>query len=381
MLATGAALGSLVAGASPWVPGASDLSLEALTPERLTEILAGDSGAVVRSTRVAGHTAGTTDRTRLALDWDDAGRGAALAPSVFVKATARSAANRALAASLDLVVHEVAFYRSVRDDVPEVAPRAHLAIAGSGGRFLLVLDDLADAGCELGELGFLVDLGYVEALVDALAVLHARFWASERLRSDLGWVHPQTRRVGFAAETILFRSARRARVRSGELPADVVCLARLLSRETWALAEIWELGPLTLCHGDSHSGNTFRRPDGTAGFVDWQVVHAAHGMRDVAYLLVVSVDTELRRSHEVALIERYLRGLRDAGVDAPSFDEAWARYRLYAVDGWDATAVTMAFAGLQERRLVERSHALASQAVLDLDSLGAVTAALAGDLW
>jgi hypothetical protein len=379
--ATGGAVGGLVAGASPWVPGGSACSLAALTPARLTAALAGDTGAVVRATRALGHTAGTTDRTRLAIDWDDAGREAGLPASVFVKATACSAKNRALAAFLDMVVQEVTFYRTARDQVPEVAPRAHLAAATSGGRFLLVLDDLVEAGCELAELGFLVDLHYVEALIDALAVVHARFWASARFDADLAWVRPQTRRVGFAAETVLFRSARRARVRSGELSDDLVCLARLLSRETWALAEIWERGPLTLCHGDTHSGNTFRRPDGTAGFVDWQVVHAAHGLRDVAYLLVVSLETELRRSQEVALLERYLARLRDAGVDAPSFDEAWARYRLYAVDGWDATAVTMTFAGLQERRLVERSHALASRAVLDLDSLGAVRAALAGDLW
>lgn len=379
--ATGRALRGLVTGASPWVPGASELTLAALTPERLTGLLAGDSGAVVRSTRVIGHTEGTTDRTRLALDWDDAGCAAGLDASVFVKATARSGKNRALAAFLDLVVHEVAFYRNARDEVPEVAPRAHLAAAASGGRFVLVLDDLAATGCELAELGSLVDLAYVEALVDALALLHARFWASARFDTDLAWVRPQTRRVGFAAETVLFRSARRARVRSGELPVDLVRLAQLLSRETWSLAELWERGPLTLCHGDTHSGNSFRRGDGSAGFVDWQVVHAAHGMRDVAYLLVVSVDTELRRLHEVSLIERYIAGLREAGVDAPSFDEAWARYRLFAVDGWDATAVTMTFAGLQERRLVERSHALASQAVIDLDSLGAVRAALDGDLW
>jgi hypothetical protein len=377
--ATATALGGLLGGLAPRRPAHS---VAAVTPARLTSALAAEvPGAVVESTRVIGRTSGTTDRTRLALEWNEVGSAAGLPASIFVKATAGPPKNRALAGFLDLAVNEVAFYRDARDAVPAVAPRAYLAEASRGGRFLLVLDDLEAQGCEMMDLARVSGVAYLEDVVDALASLHAGFWESPRLDEDLAWVRPQTRRAGFALETRLFRAARRARLRSGELPGELRDLARLLSAATWPLAEIWERGPLTLCHGDTHSGNSYRRPGGGAGFFDWQVAHAAHGMRDVAYFLTVSAPTNLRRAHERALIERYLAGLEARGVGTPTFDEAWARYRLYAVDGWDATAVTMSFAGLQERALVEASYALASQAVLDLDSLGAVRAALAGSLW
>jgi hypothetical protein len=49
----------------------------------------------------------------------------------------------------------------------------------------------------------------------------------------------------------------------------------------------------------------------------------------------------MRRHHERDLIARYLDGLRVGGVeDAPSLDAPFERYRLFAAEAWDATAMT-----------------------------------------
>lgn len=376
--ATAIAVGELALGLSPWAPRPHPGSLDDFTPEVLTHILAADvPGAAVDAVAVVGGTSGTTDRRRLRLTWNEVGTDAGLAPSVFLKATAGPSRNRALSGFLRMTTNEVDFYRLVRDDVAEIAPRCFAASAGHGGRFALLLEDLEGAGCNVSVLSESCDTARLEATMDTLAVLHARFWDSSRFASDLSWVAPQRERPGFALETVLFRGARRAALRSDRDISDRVrSLTRLLSRETWALARLWEQGPLTFVHGDSHLGNSYARPDGTVGYFDWQVVHRAHGIRDVAYFLATSAPTELRRAHERALIDRYVDRLHEEGVHDLDTDTAWDLYRVFAVDAWDAVCVTAAFSGLQTEASMERGFRQALATVDDLDSLDAVERAL-----
>ena len=50
-------------------------------------------------------------------------------------------------------------------------------------------------------------------------------------------------------------------------------------------------------------------------------------MKDFAYQMVAALDIADRRRWERPLLARYLRRLTEAGVAAPSFEEAWADYR------------------------------------------------------
>lgn len=375
---TATAVGELALGLSPWAPRPRPGSLDDITPDTLTRLLApAVPHARVVSIETVGGTAGTTDRRRLDLRWNEAGREAALPSFVFAKATARPPQNRALGGFLRMTTNEVDFYRLVRDDVAEIAPVCFVADSTHGGRFFLLLEDLESAGCNVSILSDRCDMTRLEATMDTLALLHTRFWDSDRFAGDLAWVAPQRRRPGFALETVLFRGSRRAVLRSGrEVPDRVRSLTRLLSRETWPIARLWEQGPLTFVHGDSHLGNSYARPDGAAGFFDWQVVHRAHGMRDVAYFLGTSAPTELRRAHERDLVDRYVERLHEGGVRDLDRDAAWEMYRVFAVDAWDAVCVTAAFSGLQSEASMERGFQQALATVDDLDSLEAVERAL-----
>lgn len=378
VVASATAVGELALGLSPWAPRPRPGALDDLTPDMLSGLLGSAVvGARVERIDVVGGSAGTTDRRRLALHWNDAGREAGLPRFVFAKATARPPQNRALSAFLRMSTNEVDFYRSVRDDVAEIAPACFAGTAGHGGRFALVLEDLEAAGCTVSALADECDLTRLEGTMDALAILHAEFWESERFDGDLGWVAPQRRRAGFALETLLFRGSRRAMLRSDrEIPDRVCRLTRVLSSETWPLARLWEQGPLTFVHGDSHLGNSYARRDGAVGYFDWQVGHRAHGMRDVAYFLGTSAPTELRRAHERDLIERYTERLREGGVHGLDASTAWELYRIFAVDAWDATVVTAAFSGLQDAASMERGFRQSLATVDDLDSLDAIERAL-----
>jgi len=372
-------LGRLVLGVSPWAPSHGPDSLGDLTTDYLTHALARSApGARVTRFAPAETTSGTTNRHRLKLEWNGAGSAAGLPETVFLKSTPLVGRNRALCSVLRMPPNELDFYRLVRNEVPTVAPEAYAMTYGSGARFLLLLEDMGASGGVTFSLAQDAELRHFEALVDSLATLHAAFWASPRFDGDLRWVKPQRQRPGHGMLTALFKACRRKVLRSDRaLPEPARRLTELLSREARTLARLFEQGPRTFAHGDTHAGNTFARGDGTAGFLDWQVVHQVHGLRDVAYMLCVSMSTELRRSSERDLLARYVARLGERGVRDVDEAMAWELYRIFAIDGWDAVVTTAAFAGLQEPENVERSFERGLATILDLDCLDAIEQALA----
>ena len=57
-------------------------------------------------------------------------------------------------------------------------------------------------------------------------------------------------------------------------------------------------------------------------------------MNDVALFLGQSTQTDVRRSHDQALIDRYASGLKDAGIDAGDSMELWNEYRYSLLYNW-----------------------------------------------
>lgn len=55
-------------------------------------------------------------------------------------------------------------------------------------------------------------------------------------------------------------------------------------RMTATFKALWESDSKMKClvHGDAHIGNTFITPTGEPGFLDWQIIHAAPDLHDVA---------------------------------------------------------------------------------------------------
>jgi hypothetical protein len=89
--------------------------------------------------------------------------------------------------------------------------------------------------------------------------------------------------------------------------------------------------------------------------------------------MITGLEPDDRRAHEQELLQRYLDGLAAGGVnEVPTYDEAFARYRLFSAEAWDATAMTIAWPGLQAPENAEAGWRRACIAVEDLDSAGAV---------
>ncbi len=363
---------------SPWVPARGPHRMSDVDAGFLTKVFAKDApGAIVEQAKDVGGTAGTTNRRRLSLTWNQTGRSAGLPEMVFVKGTPLSSKNRTMVAALDMAVHEVDFYRTARQELGDIVPISYFASAGVGARHLLVLQHLGD-GYEhppfKGERG----VQHAEQMMLTFAKLHATFWESPRFGTDMRWAKPQTRRSGFAYLAYTQRRARVKILRSGEyeLPPAARRLAEIFTKRQREVYKLFEKGPLTLIHGDCHFGNTYALADGRAGLLDWQVCFRGPHMRELSYFISSALTPEMRREHEESLVHLYLDALNEHNVKAPTFDEAWERYRFFFLEPWDANVITVLWPGMQAHHQVERTLGHANAAVVDHETDKVVERAL-----
>lgn len=365
------ALGEVALALSPWAPSPKPRLVSDVDATWLTSILAPRTpGARVLDVEDRGGSSGTTDRRRLRLTWNDAGVDAGLPAHLFVKATSPSPKNRAMVAALRMAITEVRFYEQVRPTLADVAPRAHYAHAGHGARFVLVLDDLIEQGAVPITPEHECTLEHARAVIDVLAQLHAAYWRSPRLATDLAWAMPMTGRAGFGLLANQFRRVRRkflAQAEERNVGPRARRMLQLLNDNDVELYRSWSAGPQTLVHGDSHVGNTYALPDGRAGLLDWQVVFSTRGVREISYFVAGALDRDIRRAHERDLIQRYLDRLTMAGVpDRPSYEQAWDDYRFFVHDAWDSVALTILWSGLHPPDALAVGYERASAAVDDL---------------
>jgi len=366
------AAGELVAAVLPALPGSGPSSAADVTTEWLTRHLGSAApGAVAQRISALDGTTGTTDRRRLAVEWNDSGRAAGLPDHLFLKSTPLSAKNRTMVAALGMAVNEARFYNKAADELGGVAPRSWYARAAVGARFLIVLEDIVAAGGRPYALADTCDITHAQGLIDAFATLHSRFWESPRLVGDLSWIRTWSSRPGYGVLKAFYSRGRRGALRPErpEVTSAVRAVAAALDTHADAYYREFESGPLTLLHGDSHLGNTFALADGRSGLLDWQVVWRGPGLREVSYWMTTGLEPEMRRDAERDLIGRYLEGLRTRGVkDVPAFGAAFDRYRLFTAEAWDATAMTINWPGLQAQENSDAAFRRACAAVEDLDT-------------
>jgi aminoglycoside phosphotransferase (APT) family kinase protein len=331
------------------------------------------SGAVVEQVeRLAGHS-GTTTRETLKVSVVGE-RSVGMPSTFFLKITPEKFSTRLFTTLLGLGASEVAFYRALGDRLPIRAPRVYCARrARRGGRFVLLLEDLASAGARFTNSANPISLDEARAVMTTLARLHAAFWESPELANELAWLRSPENNPARGFEWWLSaRSNQPALAHFHAALPEVVCEnAHRIHTARPLLEAHWAALPRTLIHGDPHAGNLYFQ-DGEVGFFDWQVVQAGHGLRDVSYFLLNSMETPLRRSQERALIDHYLAVLSENGVDAPDAATAWEEHRLFALYAWIAISVTAATAGLQDRKIVERAIERVGRGVADLDSFAAL---------
>lgn len=210
---------------------------------------------------------------------------------------------------------------------------------GEDARLLILTQDLGALGYASPRDG--VSAVQLDAVVDTLVSLHARFWETLFVEIlDPAHPAPSVTRAAQAWPVDVI-AAHAAAVRAGAatfleaVSAEITLAERALLEE---VLEEWERGflaraaggrAITLIHGDFHLlGNIFFAADEPRPrVIDWSELKPGLGPHDLAYCLS-SAPTADRPARDLSLLRRYWEGLRAAGVEAYGWDLCQWDYRF-----------------------------------------------------
>ena len=286
---------------------------------------------------------------------------------------------RPLVAATGMGRREARFYAELAPKLSLRTPRVHGARHEPRGEgFVLLLEDLASTGCRVsdGTTGVAADAAAVA--LEELAGLHLRYLDPALRAAEADWVGGPMHDPSYAGGMLGAALAQRP----DALEPAFAEVSRLYLEAADAIHGVWQQGPSTVIHGDTHIGNLFfdDAAGGRVGFLDWGILSTGTPLRDVSYFLAMALDVEVRRAHEHDLLRHYLE-IWNAGSRVPiDFDGAWESHRVHA-----AYTVVASCQAVQDpstmspgrRRFADAFVSRASAIVDDLESAAAVRAAIA----
>lgn len=275
---------------------------------------------------------------------------------------------------------EVRFYRDLQADLGLRAPAAFVAeVDEMSGEFVLVLELLGQADTRLPDLVGGLDPALLAGAVRDLAELHVRFEEPLARARSAPWLVPSGRTSDYGA-----RLLREGIDRGASLGAAFVAVAERYIADRDLLQDAWERGPATVLHGDAHIGNIFvdeRVDPARLGFYDFGLMAIGSPMRDVSYLIAMTLAPADRRATERALIDEYLDARAALGAASIDPDDAWLWHRLqaaYTVVASCQSIVARPTDSAGRRAFSAAFVDRAEQAVADLDTLDAIERFAAG---
>ena len=311
---------------------------EDITPEWLTAVLArGHPGAACLSCTLGPVDNGTSNRRRIVIEWNEAGRDAELADHLFCKGT-QSLESRYMLGMNEGVQAEVNFYNIVR---PRVALNAPVALFA---RFdphtlnsIIMMRDMKDE-VDFCQLRTELSLAHAQSQMRLFATLHARYYQSPELDTTLA---PFSLWEDFFTITCEDAGFTDACIR-GFTMAEAVIPPRLFRREaevwpaTLRCTELHKSMPRGLNHSDVHLKNWYITPEGEMGINDWQNCAKGNGARDLAYCIGTSLSVDKRRTWERGLLEYYCDAFQRAGGPKLDVETVFLRYRqqMFAALAW-----------------------------------------------
>lgn len=230
-------------------------------------------------------------------------------------------ARTAICEDLEFYLREVRFYQEIglANTLPPARPY-FAAFDDVTNDFVLVLEDLGHL--RLADQTARCQRADAELVVDAIARHHAEWWESPRF-ATLSWLKtfttppfPDVVATNFAKGWQRFLD-----LVGAQLAADVRGFGeRFPSLAPWLVAELAR-PPCTFLHGDLRLDQLFFAVgpgDAPVTALDWQITSKGRGAYDLGYFLSQSMDTELRRTCERELLERYRERLAERGVSYPA---------------------------------------------------------------
>ena len=292
--------------------------------------------------------------------------------TVIVKLPSPLAANRRLSKRLGLPKRGYDFYRLIASQAPVRSPALLYGDYEAGSdRFVLVLEDFG--GWQAVSHFDGASAEQTRRAIRAIAKLHGTYWN-------------RTDQPPLNMFTDAFSPRRRMLIQLvylANLSTTFERFGRFFSDDMRRLAETYgsridsqivrvAAGPKTLSHGDFRLDNIFFAADGgdEIAMIDWQVSGLRSPLFDVAYFLVGSVTTEVRRQIEREVLEEYTEIIGGMGVQGFTFEECWRLYREHSLA--NLLVIVLACGGLalkdeDRRRVVELGLQRVLAAIEDLD--------------
>ena len=254
-----------------------------------------------------------------------------LPESVIWKTTSGHRPTHFLLRRLGAYKAEAGFYSEMAG-VVGMAPETYFASHDpTSGSICIIMEDLSGlrpgdqiAGCSEEESS---------AVVVEIARLHSRFW--NHPAESLGdWV-PSFDAGGRYFQRLHSRAWSRLSNEAEIVPQRLLDAAFGMTEFVAEVKRRLGSAPTTLVHGDVRLDNIFF--DSEFGrlkvkLIDWQAVRAGRGAYDIAYFLAGSLEADVRRRCQDALIETYCEALAACGVPGYSAVECTEDFRWGLLD-------------------------------------------------
>lgn len=305
---------------------------------------------------------GTSSRARVALEGDD------VPASVFVKMSATSVGVRALGELARLGETEVRFYQDVAGDLGAGVPHSYgAAYDAVTGRYVVILEDMASEPCEFPDTLHPLDADRMASLLELLASVHAMYWGRPPR-----WLWSPSADPTTVLTPAVMKAAMRRLAGQTSIPYEE---GRFVMENFAAATALVDAGGHTVLHGDAHPGNTFFR-HGDAGLLDWQVVRRGHPSRDVAYAMILGMETTERQATQRDLLDTYRKAMAAAGGPDFGQEELWNRYRQAGTYAYVSGLTTAGLGGMQDEGIAFEGLRRAVAALEDLETVDALRDAL-----
>jgi aminoglycoside phosphotransferase (APT) family kinase protein len=316
----------------------------AVTAEWLTAVLCNKTpGAIVTHVKVKPTSAGTHERHRLTVSYNEEGRRAGLPVSIFTKSLP-SIVTRMIGGFNGTARVEGSFFTQIRPQLEIEAPLCyHSAYDRRTFAAIHLLEDLvATKFATFCNHKTYVMRAMADDMIDLLASLHGRFYGdptlAERYRGLASY--PRWFTIGAAKMGTEYYTRKAFDAAAHVIPTEVLARRDDVWPATMRALALHDSEPQGLIHSDVHIGNWYRTGAGQMGLCDWQCLSRGHWTRDFAYAVTASLTPDNRRSWERELLARYIERFAEKTGVKPDFDLSFLRYRqqiVHALAMWTIT--------------------------------------------
>lgn len=355
-------------------------SPNAITPEWLTAALCSQtSGATVTRVVVEAVSAGTQERHRLHVEYNEAGRRAGLPAAIFTKSLP-SFVTRMIAGFSGHARVEGGFYMHVRPLLEIEAPTCFYSTYDRQTFTAIhLLEDLvATKQATFCGHKTKVTRAMAEDQIDLLATLHGRFYGDATLGERFRWLadYPKWFKIGAQKMQTEHYTGKALDAAASLMPAKLMQRREEVWPATMKALAVHTSEPSTFLHSDVHIGNWYQTGAGRMGLCDWQCPSRGHWSRDVAYAISSALEPEDRRNWERELLARYLERLAEHRAPKLNFDKSFTWYRQQLLHAFSMWTITLRHSPLlpsmQTEAMTLAMMERVGTAIDDLDALDSV---------